>query len=97
MTTHAFSAATRDPYGPSDSSDSPSERPAEPSDTDAAGTGERASAEPPTAQEDNARDVEPDEQVDADQAGLSRSPPDPERNGGLPPASGHALGGEDED
>ncbi|MCK9513487.1 MAG: hypothetical protein M0R28_19990 [Pigmentiphaga sp.] len=74
-----------DPYGPSDSSDSASDRPAGTPDTDAAGTGERASAAPPF-REDNAdrpADVSPDKQVDADGAGVSRSPPDPVRNGGV--------------
>lgn len=94
MTTPATSP---DPYGPSDSSDSANDRPAEPADSDAAGTGERASAEPPAIQDDVGRDIDTDQEVNADQAGLSRAPADPERNGGLPPASGHSLGGEEED
>jgi len=96
MTNPTAPSSPRDPYGPSDSSDTASERPAEPADTDAAGTGERASVDLPSEQDDTARDVEADERVNADQAGLSRSAPDPQRNGGLPPASGHSLGGEEE-
>jgi len=73
-----------DLYGPSDSSDSASDRPAGTPDTDAAGTGERASAAPPFREEntDQPADVSPDKQVDADGAGVSRSAPDPVRNGG---------------
>jgi len=91
-------ATSRDPYGPSDSSDSANDRPTETADSDAAGTGERASAEPPSLQDDDVgRDIDTDQEVDADHAGISRAPADPTRNGGLPPASGRSLGGEDED
>ncbi|MVW79874.1 MatE family transporter [Bordetella sp. 02P26C-1] len=86
-----------DPFGPSDSSDSASDRPGHPADSDAPGTGERASADLPTAQPEDAQDIDIDQEVNADDAGLARTPPDPERNGGLPPASGHSLGGEIED
>lgn len=87
----------RDPFGPSDSSDSASDRPAEPANTDAAGTGERASVNPRAAEDDVAQDIDTDQEVSADEAGLARTPADPVRNGGLPPASGHSLGGEIED
>lgn len=75
-------SSSRDPFGPSDSSDSASERPPEPAHTDAAGTGERASVDPPSMSDDIARDVEVDKDVGADQAGVSRALPDPVRNGG---------------
>ncbi|MGE4336544.1 MAG: hypothetical protein AB7E55_11290 [Pigmentiphaga sp.] len=77
-------ARPEDPYGPSDSSDSASDRPTGTPDTDAAGTGERASAAPPFREDDADRpaDVSPDKQVGAEGAGVSRSPPDPARNGG---------------
>jgi hypothetical protein len=87
----------RDLFGPSDSSDSASDRPSQPPDTDAAGTGERASVDLPTSRDEPAQDVDVDREVNADEAGLARTPADPERNGGMPPASGHSLGGEIED
>lgn len=85
------STSPRDPFGPSDSSDSASDRPAEPADTDSAGTGERASAEPPSMSDDDALDVDTDREVSADEAGLSRSPADPVRNGGLPDQKGEPI------
>lgn len=96
MTNSISPTSPRDPFGPSDSSDSASERPPEPVDTDAAGTGERASVEPPTRHEEVAADIDADQEVSADEAGVSRAPADPVRNGGMPPASGNSLGGEDE-
>lgn len=97
MATQLPDDETRDPYGPSDSSDSASERPPEPPGSDSAGTGERPSVEPPQAEDDAGRDIDTDHEQSADQAGLSRSAPDPRRNGGLPPASGRSPGGEDQD
>lgn len=97
MATELPDDPARDPYGPSDSSDSASERPAEPPGSDAAGTGERPSVEPPAGEDDTGRDIDTDREQPADQAGLSRSAPDRRRNGGLPPASGRSPGGEDKD
>ncbi len=74
-----------DPYGPGDSSDMPSERPAGETDaaSDAQGTGARPRAEPPyLAPDEDAPDIEPDREVDAAQAGLAHTRPDPARNGG---------------
>jgi len=74
-----------DRFGPSDSSDTASERPPQERDleSDAAGTGARPAAEPPyLAPDADPQDVEPDKSVDADDAGLAYSPPDPARNGG---------------
>jgi len=61
------------PYGPSDSSDTASERPSGDVESDAAGTGERASADPPYVDDvaDDAPDIRPDKAVDADDAGVS--------------------------
>lgn len=68
--------------GPSDSSDTASELPDSFPDTDSDrySTGERAGVE---NQDDPAGDdVEPDKVVSDRDAGLSHTPPDPERNGG---------------
>jgi len=73
----------RPAVGPSDSSDSPSDLPAgADSDTDAQGTGERDSVN--QRRGGQPADVAPDDIVDADEAGVSRSPADPARNGGQP-------------
>ncbi|WP_459618576.1 hypothetical protein [Bordetella sp. 2513F-2] len=68
--------------GPSDSSDGPSDRPQRDADTDsdAQSTGERPAVNP--RDRASGQDVAPDEAVDADEAGLARTPPDPARNGG---------------
>jgi hypothetical protein len=70
-------------FGPSDSSDSASDMPQDAGDTDSDrySTGERADVEN-TADDEIADDVAPDRIVDEDEAGLARTPPDPERNGG---------------
>jgi len=68
--------------GPSDSSDSGSDMPNVPdSDSDAEGTGERASAAP-GRQPEAGSDIEADRVVDSGDAGLAKTPPDPARNGG---------------
>jgi len=71
--------------GPSDSSDSVNDLPEEmrDTDTDRQSTGERPSVEerPNIA---SGEDVDVDRNVSADEAGVSRSPPDPARNGGGP-------------
>jgi|GEM_PF-3539438 len=68
--------------GPSDSSDTTSELPDSFPDTDSdrRNTGERASVE--NRRDPAGDDVEPDKVVPEDKAGLARTPPDPERNGG---------------
>lgn len=68
--------------GPSDSSDTASELPHSFPDTDSdrQSTGERAQVE--NVSEPDPEDIEPDKTVSEDEAGLSYSPPDPERNGG---------------
>ncbi len=68
--------------GPSDSSDTASELPADfpDSDSDRQNTGERAQVENTTEPEPD--DISPDDAVSEDGAGLSYSPPDPARNGG---------------
>lgn len=70
-------------FGPSDSSDSASDMPqdAGATDSDRYNTGERADVED-TVDDEIADDVAPDRIVDEDEAGLARTPPDPERNGG---------------
>jgi hypothetical protein len=68
--------------GPSDSSDSATEMPADSADTDSDrnNTGERSQVEN-TPDESAADDIEPDRIVPEDEAGLARTPPDP-TNGG---------------
>lgn len=75
------SLATPD-FGPSDTSDSGSDMPASRPDvnSDSASTGERASVE--NIDDETSEDVSPDEIVDAREAGVSQSRPDPVRNGG---------------
>lgn len=73
---------TNPKIGPSDSSDTASELPENFPDTDSdrRNTGERAAVE---NQRDSAGDdVEPDKVVSGSGAGLARTPPNPERNGG---------------
>lgn len=69
--------------GPSDSSDAASDMPIDMPDTDSDrhNTGERAQVEN-TGDGPIADDIVPDKTVPADEAGLARTPPDPERNGG---------------
>ena len=73
------------PLGPSDSSDSGSDLPAAMPDTDSDrfNTGERAEVEN-DGDGPIADDIVPDEIVPEDEAGVSYTPPDPERNGGRP-------------
>lgn len=79
---------TEDPdsrFGPSDLSDTASESPHQglEDQTDAEGTGARPGALPPyRGPDEEPDDIEPDESVDADEAGLAYTPPDPARNGG---------------
>ena len=77
-------AAPRQPgLGPSDSSDSGSDLPgsAGEHDTDSQGTGERESVEP-SLEDDTGADIETDQIVDEDEAGVAHTRPDPIRNGG---------------
>ncbi|KDB72885.1 hypothetical protein L494_2938 [Bordetella bronchiseptica CA90 BB1334] len=78
-------AGPRPGLGPSDSSDSASDLPeaAADTDSDASGTGERPDVEYDRQPPDGA-DIAPDEQTDADRAGVSHRRPDPVRNGGEP-------------
>lgn len=73
----------RPDLGPSDSSDSASDLPPgmAHSDSDSQATGERESVEP-DPRDDDGSDIAPDRVTGADEAGVSRSAPDPERNGG---------------
>ncbi|MGE8687673.1 MAG: hypothetical protein ACN6PJ_11100 [Achromobacter sp.] len=73
----------RPDLGPSDSSDSASDLPTDlaQTDSDAQGTGDRESANPRDRGHEGA-DVDTDHVADAEQAGVSRKPPDPARNGG---------------
>lgn len=75
------------PAGPSDSSDSPSDLPEQTAatDTDRQGTGARPAATPGIADAPGG-DIAPDQVVEGDGAGLSRSPPDAARNGGRHPS-----------
>lgn len=68
--------------GPSDSSDTASELPENFPDTDSdrRNTGERAAVE--NRRDPAGDDVETDRVVPDSEAGLARTPPDPERNGG---------------
>ena len=70
-------------FGPSDSSDSASDMPSGMPDTDSDrnNTGERPSVEN-TGDEPLDDDIEPDAIIPEAEAGLSHTPPDPERNGG---------------
>lgn len=74
---------TRPAMGPSDSSDSGNDLPANQPDTDSDrnNTGERPQVEN-TGEEPLEDDVEPDNIVPESEAGLAYTPPDPERNGG---------------
>ena len=78
------SGRTEPLLGPSDSSDMASEVPASVSDanSDRSRTGERAQVEP-WEEDPTAEDILPDKTVPDDSAGLSHTPPDPERNGGI--------------
>jgi|GEM_PF-434912 len=73
----------RPDLGPSDSSDSASDLPPglAHSDSDSQATGERESVEP-DLRDDDGSDIAPDRVTDADEAGISRSAPNPVRNGG---------------
>ncbi len=70
--------------GPSDSSDSGNDVPLSMPDTDSDrnNTGERPQVEN-TGEEPLDDDIEPDKIVSEDRAGLARTAPDPERNGGV--------------
>jgi hypothetical protein len=70
--------------GPSDSSDGPSDRPAEDvsTDSDAASTGRRPGVNPLDRPQTGV-DISPDEVADETGAGVSHDPPDPVRNGGV--------------
>lgn len=74
---------TEPALGPSDSSDSASDVAGAGPDTDSdrAGSGERAQVEN-TGDEPLNEDVDVDRIVPEDEAGLARTPPDPARNGG---------------
>ena len=75
---------TEPDFGPSDSSDSPSDMPeSRRSDagTDRQSTGERPDVEDSGTALD-ADDIQPDKIVPQERAGLAHTPPDPERNGG---------------
>lgn len=80
--------ATRARVGPSDTSDSASERPQAErlTDSDAQGTGERPEADP-LVRDEPAQDIEPDAIAGEEEAGIAHSRPDPARNGGQEPAS----------
>jgi hypothetical protein len=73
----------RPDLGPSDSSDSASDLPPgmAHSDSDSQATGERESVEP-DSRDDDGSDIAPDRVTGGDEAGLSHSAPNPERNGG---------------
>lgn len=75
---------TEPAFGPSDSSDSGQDIPLGMPDTDSdrENTGERPQVEN-TGEEPLHEDIEPDKIVSEDDVGLSHTPPDPERNGGL--------------
>jgi len=75
--------ATQPALGPSDSSDSGNDLPADMPDTDSDrhNTGERPQVEN-TGEEPLEDDIEPDRIVPDEEAGLARTPPDPVRNGG---------------
>lgn len=79
------SARTDPGIGPSDTSDSINDLPEnqQDTDTDRQSTGERAAVEnrPNIA---SGEDVDVDREVSEDDAGVSRTPPDPVRNGGTP-------------
>lgn len=81
------SSRTDPGIGPSDSSDSANDLPEELRDTDSDrhATGERLSVEgrPNVA---SGEDVDVDRSVTEEEAGLAHTPPDPARNGGIPPA-----------
>ncbi|MDS1140464.1 MatE family transporter [Pusillimonas sp. SM2304] len=74
---------TEPALGPSDSSDSGNDLPANQPDTDSDrhNTGERPQVEN-TGEAPLEDDVEPDRVVSESEAGLAYTPPDPERNGG---------------
>ncbi|MBB1593034.1 hypothetical protein [Achromobacter sp. UMC46] len=73
----------RPDLGPSDSSDSASDLPPgmAHTDSDSQATGERESVDPDPRDGDGS-DIAPDRVTGADDAGVSRSAPNPERNGG---------------
>ena len=75
---------TEPALGPSDSSDSGNDIPPSMPDTDSdrQSTGERPQVEN-TGEEPLHEDIEPDKIVSEDEVGLARTPPDPERNGGV--------------
>src|SRR5690606_27182396 len=75
--------ATRPALGPSDSSDSGNDLPADRPDTDSDrnNTGDRPQVEN-TGEAPLAEDVEPDRIVPGSNAGLAYTRPSPERNGG---------------
>lgn len=75
---------TEPALGPGDSSDSGNDIPANMPDTDSdrENTGERPQVEN-TGEEPLHEDIEVDRIVSEGEAGLSHTPPDPERNGGL--------------
>lgn len=79
----AIDESGRPDLGPSDSSDSASDLPPgrAHTDSDSQGTGERESVDP-DERDDEGADISPDRVTDADEAGVSRDEPDPERNGG---------------
>lgn len=83
LSPHTPEARPGTPGGPSDSSDSPSDRPAgeADSDSDSQGTGNRPGTDP-LAKANTGGDIKPDEIVDEAGAGLSHEAPDPARNGG---------------
>lgn len=75
----------RPDVGPSDTSDSASDVPPglAHTDSDSQSTGDRESVDPDLLDDDaDGDDIAPDHVTDADDAGVSRSPPDPVRNGG---------------
>lgn len=71
--------------GPSDSSDSPSDRPASDAftDSDSQHTGKRPDVDP-SVRDETGEDIEPDAVADESQVGLAHTRPDPVRNGGNP-------------
>lgn len=83
---------TEPAFGPSDSSDSGSDMPVNVPDTDSdrSNTGERPDVEN-RGEGPLDEDIEPDKIVSEDRAGLARTPPDPERNGGADDENGGAV------
>lgn len=81
--TEIQSGRTEPALGPSDSSDSGNDMPADAPDTDSdrSNTGERADVEN-KVDISSADDVDVDKIVPEDKAGLAHTPPDPVRNGG---------------